>query len=257
MSQAPSMPLYWDAYLADTTHLSTEEHGAYFLLLGAMWRRNGSVPDDDRDNARIVGLSVAKWRRIKARLAPFLTFEGDEISQKKLRETWEITQEKIEKNRQNGARGGRPVSKKSNGLGLANGSVSDNPNKKRNETIPEPDPEPEEKDPSGPKKKSGSKGARLSEDWALPDEWATWAMTELGVTRAFVRAEAEVFRDYWLGVAGQKGVKLDWQATWRNWMRRAASRNPGARGPAAVGQDTFQGLGIDSRPIQALPPGGM
>jgi hypothetical protein len=65
--------MYWDAYLADTTHLTTEEHGAYMLLLAAMWRRNGSVPDDDKDNARILGLTPAKWRKIKARLMQFLT----------------------------------------------------------------------------------------------------------------------------------------------------------------------------------------
>lgn len=28
------------------------------------------------------------------------------------------------------------------------------------------------------------------------------------------------FRDYWVGVAGGKGVKSDWLATWRNWVRR-------------------------------------
>jgi hypothetical protein len=27
------------------------------------------------------------------------------------------------------------------------------------------------------------------------------------------------FRDYWIAVAGQRGVKLDWDATWRNWVR--------------------------------------
>lgn len=76
MSQAPSMPMYWDAYLADTTHLSTEEHGAYLLLLAAMWRRNGYVQDDDADNARILGLTKAKWLKTKARLSGFLSFEG-------------------------------------------------------------------------------------------------------------------------------------------------------------------------------------
>lgn len=123
------MPMYWDAYLADTTHLSTEEHGAYILLLAAMWRRNGWVPDDDRDNARILGLTTAKWRKIKARLSGFLVFEDGEISQKKLLETWRITQEKIEKNRTNGAKGGRPKSSKSNGLTKAKASLSVNPNK--------------------------------------------------------------------------------------------------------------------------------
>ena len=131
------MPMYWDAYLADTTHLSTEEHGAYLLLLAAMWRRNGWVPDDDRDNARILGLTVAKWRRIKARLAGFLIIEGGQISQKKLLETWENTQEKIAKNRANGSKGGRPVSSKTNDLDKADGSVSVNPN----QSIPEPEPD--------------------------------------------------------------------------------------------------------------------
>ncbi len=133
------MPMYWDAYLADTTHLTTEEHGAYLLLLGAMWRRNGSVPDHDADNARILGLTKAKWRKIKARLAPFLTFEDGEISQKKLQKTWKNTQEKIDKNRSNGAKGGRPKSLKNNDLAKANGSVSD----ALNESIPEPEPDPE------------------------------------------------------------------------------------------------------------------
>jgi uncharacterized protein YdaU (DUF1376 family) len=136
MSQAPSMPMFWDAYLADTTHLSTEEHGAYLLLLAAMWRRNGWVPDDDRDNARILGLTPAKWRRVKDRLRPLLVFEEDHITQKNLLKIWKITQEKIDKNRENGAKGGRPKCNKNNGKPKANGSVSQNPNK----TIPEPEP---------------------------------------------------------------------------------------------------------------------
>ncbi|KAB2761724.1 hypothetical protein F9L00_12725 [Brucella anthropi] len=36
--------------------------------------------------------------------------------------------------------------------------------------------------------------------------------------------EADKFRDYWRGQPGQRGVKLDWEATWRNWCRSAAER---------------------------------
>ena len=135
------MPMYWDAYLADTTHLTTEEHGAYMLLLAAMWRRNGWVPDDDKDNARILGLTPAKWRKIKARLlttiSGFLVEDGM-ISQEKLLKTWKNTQEKIDKNRVNGSKGGRPKSSKNKDVAKADGSVSVNPN----ESIPEPEPEP-------------------------------------------------------------------------------------------------------------------
>ena len=36
------------------------------------------------------------------------------------------------------------------------------------------------------------------------------------------------FKDYWIAQAGQKGVKLDWFATWRNWVRstNAPKQNP-------------------------------
>lgn len=142
MSKAPAMPMYWDAYLADTTHLTTEEHGAYLLLLAAMWRRNGSVPDDDRDNARILGLTPAKWRKVKARLVSTIAgfrIEDGRITQEKLQKIWKNTQEKIATNRENGSKGGRPKSHKNNNLAKANGSVSVN----RNKTIPDPYPDPE------------------------------------------------------------------------------------------------------------------
>lgn len=142
MSKAPAMPMYWDAYLADTTHLTTEEHGAYMLLLAAMWRRNAWVPDDDKDNARILGLTPSKWRKIKARLMETVSgfrVEDGKITQEKLQKTWENTQEKIGKNRANGAKGGRPKTRKNNNIAKANGSVSVNPN----ESIPDPDPDPE------------------------------------------------------------------------------------------------------------------
>ncbi len=145
MSKAPAMPMYWDAYLADTTHLTTEEHGAYMLLLAAMWRRNGSVPDDDRDNARMLGLTPAKWRKTKARFAATIygfIVENGAITQEKLQKTWKNTQEKIEKNKLNGAKGGRAASNKSNNLAEANATNSP----ERNATIPEPEPEPYKKE---------------------------------------------------------------------------------------------------------------
>lgn len=120
MSAAPSMPMFWDAYLADTTHLSLEEHGALCLLLGAMWRRNGSVPNDDRDLARILGVSKPRWKKLKARLAPLLLIDEASISQKRLKKEWDWVQETRAKNAQNGAKGGRPRKSNINGLSKAN-----------------------------------------------------------------------------------------------------------------------------------------
>lgn len=39
-------------------------------------------------------------------------------------------------------------------------------------------------------------------------------------TEDHTRRIGETFRDYWRAKAGKEGVKLDWEATWRNWVRR-------------------------------------
>lgn len=69
------------------------------------------------------------------------------------------------------------------------------------------------------KASSKKRGSRLQEDWTLPKALGEWAMAE-GMSELCVRREADRFRDYWIGKAGAAGVKLDWAATWRNWVRK-------------------------------------
>lgn len=64
------MPVYIGDYLADTMHLSTQQHGAYLLLLFHLWRR-GSLPDDDGVLAKIAGLERAEWLLMRPVMAAF------------------------------------------------------------------------------------------------------------------------------------------------------------------------------------------
>jgi uncharacterized protein YdaU (DUF1376 family) len=64
------LPVYIGDYLADTMHLSTEQHGAYLLLLFHLWQR-GILPDDDVVLAQITGLDPGAWSNSRAVLAEF------------------------------------------------------------------------------------------------------------------------------------------------------------------------------------------
>ena len=84
-----------------------------------------------------------------------------------------------------------------------------------------------EADTDTDKKKNKNKlGSRLAQDWVLLKTWGEWAQKER--PDIDVRKVADQFKDHWIAQAGQKGVKLDWFATWRNWVRstNAPKMNP-------------------------------
>jgi hypothetical protein len=76
-------------------------------------------------------------------------------------------------------------------------------------------------------------GSRLAQDWVLLKTWGEWAQKER--PDIDVRKVAEQFKDHWIAQPGQKGVKLDWYATWRNWVR---STNAPKMNPADIGRVT-------------------
>lgn len=66
----PWMPLHIGDYLAETSHLSPAEHGAYLLLLMHYWN-SGVLPNDDQELARIIRASPGEWSRMKRKIAAF------------------------------------------------------------------------------------------------------------------------------------------------------------------------------------------
>lgn len=68
-------------------------------------------------------------------------------------------------------------------------------------------------------KTSKSRGTRLTADWDIPHGWGEWAEQQ-GLTIKEINFEADKFRDFWVSKAGAGGSKADWEATWRNWIRK-------------------------------------
>ena len=62
MSNRPWIAFYMGDYLKDTMHLTTEQHGAYLLLLMECWTQ-GRIPTDLQGQAVIVRMSVYRWKK--------------------------------------------------------------------------------------------------------------------------------------------------------------------------------------------------
>ncbi|MEQ8653877.1 MAG: helix-turn-helix domain-containing protein [Kiloniellales bacterium] len=84
----------------------------------------------------------------------------------------------------------------------------------------------ESADKGKPKPAKQSRGCRIPEDWQ-PSSDGIQILLGKGFSEADVEDEAANFRDHWLAESGQKGIKRDWQATWRKWCRSDYCRPKG------------------------------
>nr|DAI62755.1 MAG TPA: replisome organizer [Caudoviricetes sp.] len=74
------------------------------------------------------------------------------------------------------------------------------------------------------------RGTRLPEGWTPERSQANLrAEHDSGLTPDELSSQLDRFRDHWAAQPGSKGTKLDWQATWRNWVRRSAEIAPRTR----------------------------
>lgn len=65
------MPFYVGDYLADTMHLTRDQHGAYLLLIFAYWRAGEPLLDDDEELAAITKSTAAEWKKLRRTMARF------------------------------------------------------------------------------------------------------------------------------------------------------------------------------------------
>ena len=214
-------------YLKDTAHLSLLEHGVYTRLMDVYYTREGGIPANDA--ARLIGARSKDEREaLQAVLAEFFQLvEGLHIQDRCEREIERFQDKQAKAKRSAEARWGaqRPQSE-----GNANASADamrthseGNAPRARPQT---PDTRPNTPSGDKPPQEATRRASRLPADWALPPEWRDWAKSarpDLDPAKV-----AERFRDFWVAKAGRDGAKLDWQATWRNWVRaEAAQHRPG------------------------------
>jgi uncharacterized protein YdaU (DUF1376 family) len=132
---APYIPLYVGDYLADTTHLTRSEHGAYLLLLMAMWRAGGRLPSDDGRLARLAMCSPDEWADMRSVILEFFKRRGGHIYSPRLQKELAKYENRIERAKKGGkCSAAKKANKNNEELSIL---VERKPNQ------PEPEPEPD------------------------------------------------------------------------------------------------------------------
>lgn len=130
MAEFPALPLFTDALVADTDHLSDEEFGAYIRMLIMIWRNaNCRIPADAVWLMRRLKVNEEKYNRLyKPLIAEFFTSTGNYISQKRLLKEFEYL---------------RAARQKHSAAGKARWNKKKEP---LNSTAPHPTPTPKKED---------------------------------------------------------------------------------------------------------------
>lgn len=228
MNGLPYYKAYPRDFIEGTIGMDFETKGAYRLVLDLIYMQSGKLPDDARYISGLLGCSVKKWIPIRNRLveAGKLVASGGYLANHRADKELDSSKSFQTKQADN-----RRRPNKNNGL--PDTVVSP----KVNHT--DTDTEEEKETPNGVSKK---KASRLPDDWRLPRAWGEWALAEK-LPEPDVRLEADKFRDYWHGESGQKAVKLDWLAVWRNWVRKAIADRRRAYRPTPSASGEFGAFG--------------
>jgi len=194
-------PFHVSDYIHDTAHLSNEEDLAFRRLLDLYYTQEKPIPNKTQEVARRIRMAK-QIGAVQTVLEEFFDFdvEKDYWYHKRCDETIATYQAKAERNRQVGKLGGRPKA---------------NPQETQMVSKQNPNQEPITNNQE-PKVKT-QRGSRLPDDFQMPDSWGEWCEKER--PDLIPRKVFDSFKDFWISKPGAGGVKLNWEATWRNWVR--------------------------------------
>ena len=254
---------YPDEFLVGTASMDSELVGAYWRLCSLIYSRGGPVKDDAEDLCHRLRCRPSSWAKLRQSLidsGKIIVADGT-LSNVRTEIELRKVEERTESLRKFGKKGGRlranlaeetaenSQSEKAEGLSAEKltttttstttiSSLRSDPPIGLPPKPAEPEKPEDPRDPEDPvdplrqqardRARTERLGSRLTSDFSMPDEWRAWALNE-GHAPHVVALEAAKFLDYWIGKPGKDGRKADWQATWRNWMRKA-TQNGGPNG---------------------------
>ena len=190
-------------YAKKTGRLTMLQHGAYTLLIDSCYDRE-KFPTLEQAIEWTWASTEAEIEAVKFVLSRFFTLgqDGEYVQERILAELLDY-HSKADKNKTIAIE--REAKRRENRTNRAQAVDESPPNHK---------PITNNHKPSN----TATRGSRLPANWVPNKELADWSKAER--PDLDLRKVLDEFRDYWTSVAGSKGVKLDWDATWRNWVRK-------------------------------------
>lgn len=216
MAQFPALPLWTDAYIADTTDLSAEEHGVYLLLLMAAWRSpDCALPDDDLRLSRMARVGSKKWQKMRPVMLRFFTVSDNGWTQKRLLKE----HDRVSKSYSQKVEAGRSSALKRKETPPTDVATDEQRTFQQPEPEPEPynPPVPTVQSPQGGKSSKRKRTTRLPNDWQ-PNEAQRAYAAKKGMNEDEISSERDEIVDW--SAASPNGAKLDWNAAWQTWCRR-------------------------------------
>jgi len=221
MSKDFWFPWYPALYKADTRHLTAEQDGIYRRLIDEYMETREPLPDNDIALARIAGVSEIKWLDAARILRAYFTHADGMLFHKKCDQELDIQDKRSKKRTLSAEKAAKIRWSKSeikqevicdthaerNAIAMrgdATVTVTDTIKKKNKQ------------------KKEKKNGTRV-DTWECSTELGEWAEAQ-GLSVKEVLDEIEGFIDFWKGVSGKDGIKLDWDATFRNRIRSYLKR---------------------------------
>lgn len=241
------MPFYVADYVAKTLHLTTEEHGAYLLLIAAYWQTERPLADSNQQLATITKMTGSRWGKMRPALEAFFSVSGGVWRHERIDHELEKAKRISQARSAVGRVGGENSSRKRQAIAAPELQAKTNPtnNEQRTEKKEPPLGVPPTDllgDTLTPAKGNGhAKPAHKPGRRQLPNDWRP---DEAGTAFASARdlnleVELQGFRDHHLA---RGTLFVRWDAAWRTWCQKAVSfaardgrRQPGGNRPGAEG----------------------
>jgi len=115
MSSPPFMKLYVLDYMGDTLHLSRGEHGAYLLLLMAIWRAGGKLPRDPKKLALLTKSTDDEWAELSPTILGFFQTKGEYLVHSRVTLELERYEQVVQQAKRAGKRSAEKRSSNNNG----------------------------------------------------------------------------------------------------------------------------------------------